>query len=330
MIRQKSNKLSSVNTTIYLLLPFAVLLFCAPPYHNGTGFNQTGTPRKGHGTDLTINTKASDSAARESCRTGSRAAESADSANSSAGLQAGEDSLYDNAVSDLEAFAWDSTKVNFKKLDSLNWTDTVRIVLADSSKNKLYCQPFCGPVTSDFGLRSWHWHYGTDVRLLTGDTVRSAFDGIVRLVTYDRHGYGQVIVIRHADGLETLYGHLSRNIAVPQQCVKAGEVIGLGGNTGHSTGSHLHFEMRYYGHAFDPCYIVDFDSCGLRLDTLILTKANFEYLIELRKEQWCTVCGGNTLGSIGRRYHTSIAKLCLLNHITRKTILRIGRKIRYQ
>lgn len=330
MIRQKSKKLSSGSITTYLLLPFAGLLFCVPPYHNGPNFNQTGTPRNTPGTDLTKDTIAPDTIARESCRTGSQSAETADGADSSCDLQTGEDSLYDSAVSDLESFVWDSAKVNFKRLDSLNWTDTVRIVLADSSKNKRYMQPICGTVTSSFGLRSWRWHYGTDVRLRTGDTVRSAFDGIVRVVAYDRRGYGHVIVIRHADGLETLYGHLSKKMVVPQQQVKAGEVIGLGGNTGHSTGSHLHFEMRYYGQAFDPCCIVDFDSSRLRQDTLALTKANFEYLIELRKEQWCTIRSGNTLGSIARRYHTSIAKLCSLNHITRKTILRIGRKIRYQ
>ena len=241
-----------------------------------------------------------------------------------------DDTLFDKAVSDLETFVWDSAKINFKRLDSVNWNDTVRIILADPLKNKRYVQPFCGPITSNFGMRTWRWHYGTDVRLMIGDTVRAAFDGIVRIVAYDRHGYGNVIVIRHADGLETLYGHLSKKSVVIQQRVKAGDVIGLGGNTGHSTGSHLHFELRYYGEAFDPAYIVNFDSCKIRHDTLELTKENFAYLVELRKEKWAVIGKGNTLGSIARRYHTTIAKLCTLNHITRKTILRVGRKIRYQ
>jgi murein DD-endopeptidase MepM/ murein hydrolase activator NlpD len=346
MPRQKSKKMSSGSITTYLLLPFAGLLFCVPPYHNGPNFNQTGTPRNTPDRGVTKDTNAKvsslqnklnsapdtghyspDAAASDSFRTRSQMA---DSAETSVDLQAGEDSLYDQAVSDLESFVWDSARIDFKRLDSLNWNDTIRIMLADSAKGKCYCHPIGGPITSNFGQRNWRWHYGTDVRLMTGDTVRSALDGIVRLVAYDRHGYGHVIVVRHADGLETLYGHLSKTIAVSNQSVKAGEALGLGGNTGHSTGPHLHFETRYYGHAFDPCHIVDFDSCRLRQDTLILTKADFQYLVELRKEKWVTICKGNTLGRIARQYHTSIAKLCSLNHITRKTILRIGRKIRYQ
>jgi hypothetical protein len=153
---------------------------------------------------------------------------------------------------------------------------------------------------------------------------------IVRITQYDRRGYGHVAVVRHASGLETIYGHLSKKLVAQNQPVKAGDAIGLGGNTGRSTGSHLHFEVRYRGEPFDPNYIVDFGACALRQDTLVLTKENFEYLVELRKAKWHTVRSGNTLGHIALRYHTTIHKLCELNHITRKTTLRIGRKIRYQ
>lgn len=322
------------------------LVFCFTASRNGYGAGRTDLPpgKEKYASSESAMTGLADLQKRpdalpmpeaggpviDSCGTVCPAADTTDTAESLDDVKAGEDSLYDKAVSDMETFMWDSAKINFKKLDSVNWTDTVRIVLADSLKNKRFVQPFCGPITSNFGMRSWRWHYGTDIRLLTGDTVRAAFNGIVRLVAYDRHGYGHVIVLRHADGLETLYGHLSKKIVVQGQHVKAGDVIGLGGNTGHSTGSHLHFEMRYYGEAFDPTYIVDFDGFRLRQDTLVLTKANFEYLIELRKERWHTVCRGNTLGSIARCHHTSIGNLCALNHVTRGTILSIGRKIRYQ
>jgi hypothetical protein len=240
------------------------------------------------------------------------------------------DSLVKHGDFNVDTLAWDSIKINPGTFESGKWTDTAHLVLSDTSLQKRFVQPFCGEITSNFGLRHCLWHYGIDIQLRIGDTVVSAFDGIIRIIAYDRRGYGHVIVIRHADGLETLYGHLSKTLVTTRQRVKAGEVIGLGGNTGHSTGSHLHFETRYYGEAFDPNYCIDFEKCALRSDTLVLSKANFEYLVELRKEQWCVVQKGNNLGIIARRYHTSIANLCALNHITRKTILSIGRKLRYR
>jgi murein DD-endopeptidase MepM/ murein hydrolase activator NlpD len=245
-------------------------------------------------------------------------------------FQEGLDSLFGVDQFARDSFAWDSTHINGERFDSQNWTDTARIVLVDSLKKWGYIHPFCSCVTSDFGERRWVWHYGVDIKLKKGDSVVAAFDGVVRIIQYDRRGYGHVVVIRHSGGLETIYGHLSKKLVTPNQQVRAGEVIGLGGNTGRSTGSHLHFEVRYRGEPFDPNYMVDFESCRLRKDTLVLAAANFEYLIEQRKAKWHTVRSGNTLGHIAGRYHTSIYKLCELNHISRRTTLRIGRKIRYQ
>lgn len=229
-----------------------------------------------------------------------------------------------------DSFGWDSTRINGERFDSQNWTDTARIVLVDSVKKMRYVHPFCSCVTSDFGARRWMWHYGVDIKLKKRDTVVAAFDGVVRVIQFDRRGYGHVVVIRHHGGLETIYGHLSKKLVVPNQRVKAGAILGLGGNTGRSTGSHLHFEIRYRGEPFDPNHIIDFSACTLRHDTLVLTALNFEYLIELRKAKWHTVRQGNTLGHIARRYGTSVRKLCQLNHISSRTLLRVGRKIRYQ
>jgi murein DD-endopeptidase MepM/ murein hydrolase activator NlpD len=240
------------------------------------------------------------------------------------------DALFDTDQFSPDSFFWDSTHINGERFDSQNWADTARIVLIDSVKKLLYVHPFCSCITSNFGERRWLWHYGVDIKLKKGDTVKAAFDGVVRVIQYDRRGYGHVVVVRHQGGLETIYGHLSKKLVTPHQQVKAGDIIGLGGNTGRSTGSHLHFEVRFHGEPFDPNYLVDFENCRLRQDTLVLTKNNFEYLIELRKSKWHTVRQGNTLGHIARRYHTTIRKLCELNQITRKTTLRVGRKIRYQ
>lgn len=85
-------------------------------------------------------------------------------------------------------------------------------------------------------------HNGLDIKVYIGDTIRAAFSGKVRMVKYERRGYGKYVVIRHENGLETVYGHLSKQIVDENQYVEAGEPIGLGGNTGRSTGSHLHFE----------------------------------------------------------------------------------------
>jgi hypothetical protein len=240
------------------------------------------------------------------------------------------DSLFDSTQVGADSGDWDNAHINAGRFESATWTDTARIVLVDSAQNRLYAHPYCSYITSDFGQRRYLWHYGVDVKLHKGDSVRVAFSGTVRVIQYDRHGYGHVVVVRHADGLETLYGHLSREFVGVNQKVAAGEVIGLGGNSGRSTGSHLHFEMRYRGEPFDPHCIVDFENSRLKSDTLVLTRADFEYLVELRKQKWCTVRSGDNLGFIARRYHSTISKLCSLNQIRRTTLLRIGRKLRYQ
>jgi len=240
------------------------------------------------------------------------------------------DALFESESFLPDSFGWDSTRINGERFDSQNWNDTARIVLIDSLNGFRYIHPYCSCVTSNFGERRWLWHYGVDIKLNRGDTVVVAFDGVVRITQYDRRGYGHVVVIRHTSGLETIYGHLSKKLVAPHQQLRAGDVIGLGGNTGRSTGNHLHFEIRFRGEPFDPNYIVDFEQCRLKQDTLVLTKQNFDYLVELRKAKWHTICRGNTLGHIAQRYHTTINKLCELNHIRRNSTLRIGRKIRYQ
>lgn len=115
-------------------------------------------------------------------------------------------------------------------------------------------------VTSNFGYRPAfrRMHKGIDVKVYTGDTIRAAFDGKVRVVDYEGAGYGYFVVIRHKNGLETIYAHLSRQHVTEGQIVKSGQPIGLGGNTGRSFGSHLHFETRFLGVAINPALIFNF------------------------------------------------------------------------
>ena len=139
----------------------------------------------------------------------------------------------------------------------------VASVFPDSVKIDL--RGFCMPtpsrnVTSRYGYRPAfrRVHKGLDIKVYTGDTIVAAFDGKARVVRYDAGGYGYYVVLRHHNGLETIYGHLSKQLVVTNQEVKAGEPIGLGGNTGRSFGSHLHFETRVLGQPIDPELLFDF------------------------------------------------------------------------
>lgn len=224
---------------------------------------------------------------------------------------------------------WSSTKVDPYEIDGQKFSDTLALSLTFENPSLDWSLPIPKTeVTSPFGLRRWRWHYGDDLRLKIGDSVRTAFDGIVRLARYDRYGYGHYILVRHYNGLETLYGHLSKRLLKPGDVVKAGDVVGLGGNTGRSTGPHLHFEVRYQGNAINPKEIFDFEQSTLRTNTVIVTPDTFSYLEEARKIRYHRVRRGDTLGHISYRYGVSINKICRLNGIKRTTILRIGQRLR--
>jgi len=230
---------------------------------------------------------------------------------------------------------WENNNLYFQKYDFSKKTDTTIIILCDS-KEHIYCHPFKGVVTSPFGWRRYQYHTGTDVNLETGDSVRCAFDGIIRVTKYNA-GYGNVIVIRHNNGLETLYGHLSKSLVYANQQIKAGEVIGLGGNTGHSRGSHLHFEVRYLGSPLNPAALIDFAKYKVKSDTFLLTAKNFQYFNDTKSykgkkvaygSKYYTVRKGDSLSKIAQRNGTTVKALCKLNGISTKTILKIGRKLR--
>ena len=202
-------------------------------------------------------------------------------------------------------------------------------------------------VTSEFGQRRYRYHYGIDLKVEVGDTVVSSLGGMVRIAQTKnrRTGYGYYVVIRHFNGLETFYAHLDKVLVEPNQMVTCGEVIGLGGNTGRSTGPHLHYELRYQGKPINPRDVIDFDSVlNVKNDTLLLTANHFVYPKKSSKVSssknaktvassgkagvW-TVKSGDTLSKIAQRTGRSINALCQLNGITRNTTLKIGRKIKY-
>ncbi len=227
----------------------------------------------------------------------------------------------------LFRFGWCNDTIHVRRYDLTKMNDTVPIILQDCEGTFCYNHPYFGHVTSDFGIRRGRYHYGTDVKLYTGDSVYNAFDGIVRVSKYSK-SYGNVVVVRHFNGLETLYSHLSKRLVEPNQPVKAGQILGLGGNTGRSRGSHLHFEVRYFGEPINPNDIIDFNSFCLKSDTLLLTQKNFQYLVEARKAQYYTIRNGDTLSKIARKHRTTIKALCRLNNMKQTAILRVGRRIR--
>ena len=258
-----------------------------------------------------------------------------ESSNDSIDISANFYNIYDSLThyshpSDMVYNNWNTRKIHYKDENGVIKTDSVLIVLQDSIHEKYFVQPVIGPITSRFGYRRYRFHYGTDLDLVTGDPVKAAMDGMVRITTYDR-GFGRVIVIRHPNGLETVYAHLSKIKVDTNQIVKAGEVIALGGNTGRSTGSHLHFEVRYLGKAINPETIIDFKNAKPIKNSFYLTEDNFRYLNRIaanKNAKFHYVRSGDTLSGISRRYHTSISKLCYYNGINQNAILQIGQKLR--
>ena len=190
-------------------------------------------------------------------------------------------------------------------------------------------------ITSPFGPRWRRMHNGLDLKVNIGDTIVAAFDGKVRSVKYERRGYGKYVVIRHDNGLETVYGHLSKQLVEENQLVKAGEVIGLGGNTGRSTGSHLHFETRFLGIAINPIYMFDFPKQDIVADTYTFRKAkgvkragSHDTQVADGTIRYHKVKSGDTLSRIAKLRGVSVSTLCKLNRIKPTTTLRIGQVLR--
>lgn len=237
-----------------------------------------------------------------------------------------DDLMENHPADDIYNNIWTSSKLNPYKIPIDSLPDSVKVDLST------FCVPVMGHITSHFGPRRYRYHYGTDIKLNTGDTVVSSFAGKIRIIDYDRRGYGHYVVIRHDNGLETVYAHLSEIMVTPDQVVEAGEPIALGGSTGRSTGPHLHYEIRFLGNAMNPAKIIDF-ACGSPFDNdyLITKKHSFYYQKEVKAmaaAKYYKIRSGDNLSRIAARNGTSVKTLCRLNGISSKKILRIGQTIR--
>jgi hypothetical protein len=218
-------------------------------------------------------------------------------------------------------------------------------------------------LTSNFGARWGRQHKGLDIKVYIGDTIRAAFSGKVRVVRYEANGYGNFVVIRHFNGLETIYGHMSKHLVKPDQEVRAGEPIGLGGNTGRSTGSHLHFETRLCGVALNPALMFDFRNQDVTGDFYTFRKNTYSresaqanrlrgvsgssassaddqlFAQNTSKKssnkrntastRFHKVKKGETLYSIARKRNTTVNAICKLNGIGKNMKLRTGQILKY-
>jgi len=258
---------------------------------------------------------------------------------------------------DIYTEGWESGLVNCYKNAIVPQTATIDV--------SHYAMPHPGYITSPYGYRRRfrRMHKGIDIKANTGDTVRAAFDGKVRLTKYERRGYGYYVVIRHTNDLETVYGHLSKFLVDPEQYVRAGDPIALAGNTGRSTGSHLHFETRYMGYAINPAAIFDFANQTTHTDFFTFDKhtyqnarnfspeANAAYAANYRAthkveygsnkssrkskttrskggSKSVKVKKGDSLSRIASRNGTTVQALCRLNGIKSSAKLHPGQKIK--
>jgi len=231
---------------------------------------------------------------------------------------------------------WDSDLCYTSELknDVNKIKDTIYLCVQDENSDK-FVMPFDGVVTSRFGWRRGRPHNGIDIDLVTGDTVRSAWSGRVRYAKYNAGGFGNLVIIRHDNGLETFYAHLSQLSVVPNQIVSAGDPIGLGGNTGHSFGSHLHFEIRFYDIPINPEKIIDFKAKDILDENLVVTRSLFKggassssYTYSTAGAKYYKIRSGDTLGAIARRNKTTVSRLCQLNGIRPTSVLQIGKQVR--
>jgi murein DD-endopeptidase MepM/ murein hydrolase activator NlpD len=244
---------------------------------------------------------------------------------------------------------WDTRVVNPYRVDGRRLRDTLEIKLTDPPRERYAKMPLhATPITSGFAFRGYRWHFGVDLDLETGDSVKAVFDGVVRISKYDGGGYGNYLLVRHYNGLETIYGHLSKALVPVGTFVKAGQLIGRGGSTGRSTGSHLHFEVRYEGNPINPTLLYDFPAYQLRGDNFTITSALFDYYnralrskssggrsssrsssgqpSRARRSVTHTVRAGDTISEIAEKYGVKQSTIRALNPGVKT--LQLGKKIR--
>lgn len=242
---------------------------------------------------------------------------------------------------DIYTEGWNSKSVNPFKESDVPFSKVIDVTG--------YHMPVPGVLTSKYGYRArfGRMHKGVDLNLRSNDTVYAAFNGKVRLTNYEGKGYGNYVILRHPNGLETVYGHLNRFLVKPDQVVKAGQPIGLGGSTGRSTGPHLHFETRFMGYAINPEAIFDFERKTTHTDTYTFSKSTYTqarhyapkttmaksdsentYKSGSNSQATYTVKKGDSLSSIARSYGMSATTLRKINSMEATDKIHVGQVLK--
>jgi len=224
---------------------------------------------------------------------------------------------------------WDTIDINMYHVDMTSFKDTLTYTLHDEEKGVHFHPPHAGKVTSGFGPRKLYgrkFHKGIDIDLETGDEVSAAMEGKVRIARYSS-GYGNFVVISHEGGLETLYGHLSELWVTEGETVDAGSIIGLGGSTGQSTGSHLHFELRVFGEQVDPEKALDRMTFMPLNNEIKVDLSWFDHLLRARGTQYHVVEEGETWDSICKMYEMDQHSLFHLNQFDHDLEIKVGMRI---
>ena len=241
----------------------------------------------------------------------------------------------------LEGF--DTAAIHLPKLDINTIASPIIIQLCDPSRGEKFTwpTPWTSRPSSHYGPRRRRFHYGLDLAQPTGEPIYAAFDGVVRISKYNK-SYGNLVILHHANGLETYYAHMSKRNVVAGQQVKSGDVLGLCGNTGRSFGSHLHFEVRYMGNALNPENVIDCSTHDLISNQLEITSSSFRKVAKGSSKEWSAgssqsstgdgswyrVRQGDNLSKISRRNGITVKRLCQLNGISESKVLHPGDKLR--
>jgi murein DD-endopeptidase MepM/ murein hydrolase activator NlpD len=242
--------------------------------------------------------------------------------------------LGDDGAESEDEILWegfDTMAIHLPKLDPSTIQEPIMLDLPHFS----WPTPVTARPSSHYGPRRRRFHYGLDLALPTGEPIYAAFDGVVRISKRNK-SYGHLVIIHHANGLETYYAHMSKRNVSAGDHVKSGDIIGLCGNTGRSYGSHLHFEIRYMGQAMNPENVVDCSTHDLISRTLTINSDSFRKVAKggkggggrVASNGWYRVRQGDTLEKIARRNGTTVKRLCQLNGISQNKTLHPGDRLK--
>ena len=285
-------------------------------------------------TDEAVDASATEVAAEVSADTLAPAEDASVAEIAAGSSSATADSTLGNSASAVEFVAVAEPEEDSEELDSLENSDLAEGTVQFLDFSGAHFPTLHGTrINSPYGIRHFRLHRGVDLHISIGDSIVAAYPGKVVVSKYNRRGYGHYVMIEHANGTRTLYGHLKKRLVNVGDMVEGGQLVGWGGNTGRSSGPHLHFEIRYGEVNIDPATVFNLEEGTLleNAEQYALAPAVESHngiQKELSKHRFHRIRPGDTLGKIARRYGTTIERLCQLNGIKRTTILRIGRNLR--